>query len=372
MIEAGRRLSFLLATNLLATSLLATMVLLGGWGCQTHEFAIENHIDTGTEPGTDSVDTGTNGDGDSDTNVQPDTFPGLAGQYFTRFNLTDFFLCQHDPVIQFDWSDTAPVGLDPSAAMSVRWQGWVTPDHSGTYTFSTESDDGMRLWVDGALIIDEWYLKGGITGEGEIDLTQGEPVSIVVEFFSAPANSRIALYWEHASQEVEIIPTENLHSVACEIPEEEAPALIVDEPCLQPDDFDDSVLNSVWQANGLQPTKGFDVVEDGSVSIMVDSGYRFRLTLDAGTYLAQPVAGDVDFEFLVSAITGHRTSEMGLMIRENWESDGPMAFIGFTTINEVHFVSRNGTNIPADSIISNSDSIVIPSFPYWLRLRYSA
>lgn len=56
---------------------------------------------------------------------------------------------------------------------------------------------------------------------------------------------------------------------------------------------------------------------------------------------------------------------MGLMMRENWVSDGPMVFIGFTNENEVHFVSRNETNVPVTSVAS----VTIPSLPYWVRLK---
>ncbi len=45
------------------------------------------------------------------------------------------------------------IGAD---TFSVRWSGQVSPRYSQTYTFSTTSDDGVRLWVNGALLIDQW------------------------------------------------------------------------------------------------------------------------------------------------------------------------------------------------------------------------
>jgi hypothetical protein len=45
------------------------------------------------------------------------------------------------------------IGAD---TFSVRWVGTVQPPTSGNYTFYTESDDGVRLWVDGRLIVDNW------------------------------------------------------------------------------------------------------------------------------------------------------------------------------------------------------------------------
>ena len=53
---------------------------------------------------------------------------------------------------------------------------------SGTYTFWTRSDDGSRLWVDGALMVDNWGLHGARDRSGHVDLHQGIH-SIKVSFF---------------------------------------------------------------------------------------------------------------------------------------------------------------------------------------------
>ena len=39
---------------------------------------------------------------------------------------------------------------------SVRWSGQVLAPVTGTYTFTTTSDDGVRLYVNGQLLIDNW------------------------------------------------------------------------------------------------------------------------------------------------------------------------------------------------------------------------
>ena len=54
-----------------------------------------------------------------------------------------------------------PDGAAPDAQVStmenygVRWEGQVTPMVSGNYEFATESNDGVRLWVDGKLLFDD-------------------------------------------------------------------------------------------------------------------------------------------------------------------------------------------------------------------------
>ena len=39
---------------------------------------------------------------------------------------------------------------------SVRWTGKVQAPVTGTYRFSTVSDDGIRLWVNGQQVINNW------------------------------------------------------------------------------------------------------------------------------------------------------------------------------------------------------------------------
>ena len=53
---------------------------------------------------------------------------------------------------------------------------------SGTYTFYTNSDDGSKLWVDGALMVDNWGLHGPRWRDGSVTLHQGIH-DIKVEFF---------------------------------------------------------------------------------------------------------------------------------------------------------------------------------------------
>ena len=66
---------------------------------------------------------------------------------------------------------------------------------AGTYDFTAVADDGVRLWVDGALLIDEWRESPGQRYTAERYLEQGEH-SIVVEYFQRFAFARVSLTWE--------------------------------------------------------------------------------------------------------------------------------------------------------------------------------
>jgi hypothetical protein len=53
---------------------------------------------------------------------------------------------------------------------------------SQTYTFHTTSDDGVRLWVDGKLIIDNWSNHAAMDNSGTIALTAGQRYNIEMAF----------------------------------------------------------------------------------------------------------------------------------------------------------------------------------------------
>ena len=85
---------------------------------------------------------------------------GLLAQYFndagSGIYFTALVLTRTDPTIDFDWAAGAP---DPAVQLdnfSVRWSGEVMAPVTGTYTFTTASDEGVRLYLDGQLLIDNW------------------------------------------------------------------------------------------------------------------------------------------------------------------------------------------------------------------------
>src|SRR3982751_6292607 len=46
----------------------------------------------------------------------------------------------------------------PQQEFSVEWSGWLRIDRDGQYTFSTRSDDGSTIEIDGRVVVD----NGGV------------------------------------------------------------------------------------------------------------------------------------------------------------------------------------------------------------------
>jgi glucose/arabinose dehydrogenase len=147
----------------------------------------------------------------SDTELVASYRPaGLTGEYFDDKNLTTSVLVRTDATVNFDWGAGSPDPSIDADTFSVRWTGFVEPAFSETYTFGTDSDDGIRLTVGGTPVIDNWTDHGPTRNNGTIALTAGQKVPVVLEFYENGGGALAKLWWSSASQPLEIVPAERL------------------------------------------------------------------------------------------------------------------------------------------------------------------
>src|SRR5688572_17389059 len=85
--------------------------------------------------------------------LEPGT--GLLAQYFDNKDFTALKLTRTDATVNFNWGNNAPAAGVGMETFSVRWSGQLIPTVDGNYTFSTTTDDGVRLWVNNQLVIDK-------------------------------------------------------------------------------------------------------------------------------------------------------------------------------------------------------------------------
>ncbi|MDX2141480.1 MAG: PA14 domain-containing protein [Chloroflexota bacterium] len=148
---------------------------------------------------------------------------GLLGTYHNGTNLSSPSGTRYDPKIDIDFINDPLTGLGITATspFSVRWRGTIRPPLTGNYRFYTGSDDGVRVWVNGILLIDNWGTQGhppnppaGLFQSNQlITLQAGQAYSIKVEYFNGPCcGARITLWWELAGQiTTQIIPQQYLY-----------------------------------------------------------------------------------------------------------------------------------------------------------------
>ena len=86
------------------------------------------------------------------------------------------------PGLNFLWTGSPGPGVVPDP-FSVRWTKTATYA-AGTYRFTATADDGMRIYLDGAMILDQWHDQPATTYIIDYALAAG-PHTVTVEFYDA-------------------------------------------------------------------------------------------------------------------------------------------------------------------------------------------
>ena len=140
---------------------------------------------------------------------------GLAAEYFNNKTLSgSTALTRTDENINFNWENGSPDSQININGFSARWTGEVQPLYSETYIFETESDDGIKLWVNGQLLVDIWQDMGPTKYSGTISLIAGEKYSLKIEYYENAGGAVAKLRWKSTSQDYQIIPKKQLYSTS--------------------------------------------------------------------------------------------------------------------------------------------------------------
>jgi len=135
--------------------------------------------------------------------IPPMAVTGLTGDYFDNTDFTNWRMRRVDETIDFDWGDRGPDQRVGFESFSVRWRGWLVPAHSGACTFTILMDDGVRLWLDGRLVLDEWHLSEKLEFSTTVTLEAGRAYAVRLDYYQEPRDAVIRWYWansEHAKQ----------------------------------------------------------------------------------------------------------------------------------------------------------------------------
>jgi hypothetical protein len=142
------------------------------------------------------------------------TGTGLHGDYFDNADLSAPKLSRTDATVNFDWGSGSP---DPSMgadSFSVRWTGQVQAQFGETYTFYTTSDDGVRLWVNGVPLVNNWTDHAPTENSGTIALAAGQKVDVKMEYYENGGGAVAKLLWSSPSTPKQVVPMSQLYPAA--------------------------------------------------------------------------------------------------------------------------------------------------------------
>ncbi|MCB8953395.1 MAG: hypothetical protein H6650_15415 [Ardenticatenales bacterium] len=122
-------------------------------------------------------------------------FPQWRGEYFNNRDVSGSpVLVRNDAQISFNWGTGAPVPDLPADGFSVRWTRPLALD-AGSYRFYARADDGVRVWLDGTLILDEWHDTGNVAYGVDRTVNAGNH-TLRVEFYENLGSANIQFWWD--------------------------------------------------------------------------------------------------------------------------------------------------------------------------------
>jgi glucose/arabinose dehydrogenase len=135
---------------------------------------------------------------------------GLSGRYYDKSNLSGPSVTRIDPVVDFDFGTASPApGISPTT-YSVRWTGYVWSLDGGVYTFYTQSNDGVWLWVNGQRIINNWTNHELTEDAGAISLQANRKYPLQLEYYNDTGTGTIRLYWSSPALAKQVLPAQRL------------------------------------------------------------------------------------------------------------------------------------------------------------------
>ncbi len=162
-------------------------------------------VDSGgnTSPASNSIQVTVPGPPVSGNTCSEPATNSFTGCYYSNITMSGSpSLVSNDSQINFDWGGNPPARAVSRGGFSVRWQGNFT-FAAGTYQFSAVTSDGMRLYLDGTLVLNQWNDQPPTMYKVEQALSQGTHL-ITVEYYEKTGVASAHLTWQAAAPVVQL------------------------------------------------------------------------------------------------------------------------------------------------------------------------
>ena len=126
-------------------------------------------------------------------------------------------LTRIEPRIDNDWG-TNVVACGLRNRVSARWTATLDISTRGTYTFATNSDDGVLLWLNGLPIIENWTDHPSTFEISQPWQLEPGRYSLCMEWYENAVDAVAELYWARPGRDYEIIPSGSLQPPPPPIP----------------------------------------------------------------------------------------------------------------------------------------------------------
>ncbi|MCJ8331905.1 MAG: PA14 domain-containing protein [Lentisphaeria bacterium] len=135
---------------------------------------------------------------------------GLKAAYYDEGNFTNLKHVKIEKNTNVVWSIESPAPGVHRDYFSTRMIAKIKPRFTETYTFTVQVNDGVRLWVDGKLLIHNWRHHSSRKDRAKIKLEKDKLYDIKIEAHEITDWAGLHIWWGSASQRKEIIPNSRL------------------------------------------------------------------------------------------------------------------------------------------------------------------
>lgn len=149
--------------------------------------------------------------------------PGIRGTYYSNIWLTgDYAMQRIDNSISFNWGNNEIIPNIASDYVGIEWKGYIKPTTTESYTFYVTCNDGVRVYINGQLVIDNYVtVESGkliIDQTTPISMTAGQFYPIRILYFEQSSDASITLEWQTGTISRQVIPDTAFFSTIIETP----------------------------------------------------------------------------------------------------------------------------------------------------------
>jgi alpha-L-fucosidase len=138
---------------------------------------------------------------------------GLTAQFWPNTSFSgNPTVTRTDPTVNYNWKFTgSPAASLPAETFSSRWTGTLEAPYTENFTLTTISDDTVRLWIDGRLVIDNTTPHGPTIDRATVALQAGRRHTIRLEHTEQGGEASMKLLWSSPNTPQQVIPANRLN-----------------------------------------------------------------------------------------------------------------------------------------------------------------
>ena len=136
----------------------------------------------------------------------PTRVQGLTGSYYNALTpgqtTTSSFvidgkptlLVRTDPMVSFAWGMSSPGPAMPVDYFMARWDGFINLPTAGNYAFGVTRDDGVKVWVNNEVVVDQWNTAAAPLTFGPSKPFQAGPTKIQLDYYEATGSAGVDMW----------------------------------------------------------------------------------------------------------------------------------------------------------------------------------